>query len=902
VSLPSRPFFQPWPKIVSVALATLGVIVLVAYAKPREYLSDHIFNFIDFLRHTQLLILISSVVVTILVGLQAYYIIKRQKRSYKRLLKALEAERLATEYHQKLESQIAERTAALEKSEANLNRIISNASDGILILDAQGCIRFANPAAAALFNKTPETLINFHWGIPVTDLSEIELIDTKGDIHVGEIKVDDIEWLGEPAYLLMIRDITERKEAETRLRQQAEQDRLMSVITQRIRQSLNLTEILNTTVVEVRQLLETDRVLIYHFDADGTGKVIAESVSLDIFSILDRTIYDPCFRDDLLDSYRQGRVMALDDIYRHNLSPCHVEFLESLQVRANLVVPILQVRSDSDSTPDLWGLLLAHHCHGPRSWQPWEVELLRQLANQSAIAIKQSELFHQAQAANHAKSEFLANMSHEIRTPMNAIIGFCDLLKREITSPQQSHHLDSIQSSSRALLALINDILDLSKIEAGKLSIKHEPVNLKLLIREITQIFAPELLKKNIKLLTEIQPNVPPIVRFDEIRLRQILFNVVGNALKFTEKGYVKIQLSVMNSQENATPTDSQGDTVDLRLVIEDTGIGIAPEDQQRVFAAFIQSEGQSTRQYEGTGLGLAITKRLTEMLGGSVNLQSALGQGSLFTFVFPKVQVQPQTIGGDQDSDVDTDLSQFPHLTILVIDDAQIDRDLLHQYFIRTKHRLLFAQDGEEGVEMAVTYHPDLILLDLRMPNIDGFQAIEFLKRTPATEDIPILILTAANFTDSQAMLLDRCQGFLQKPVALFQLVSEMKKIIPTTHIPHSSLVTSPSASLALLDSFPSDLQVQLPEVLNKLLSIQSMWKQLCKTMNMRDLELFAQQLQTWATDYEYGPLLDYADRLSNQICTFDIENLPKTMEQFSEIFNQVSVLIQESETNSVS
>lgn len=288
--------------------------------------------------------------------------------------------------------------------------------------------------------------------------------------------------------------------------------------------------------------------------------------------------------------------------------------------------------------------------------QNLEEEVIRRTAeliesnNQLEIAKTKTEI------ASQYKSVFIANMSHEFRTPLNAILGFCELLRNSVKDSRLKSYVEAIASSGKVLLSLINDILDLSKIEAGKLDVIYEPVNMRMVIQEIEQIFSHSASQKKLLLFSEIDRKLPQTLYFDEVRLRQILFNVVGNALKFTEQGFIKISLT---TTEN-TPDDvkeSEGllndsllgfsigneatlQVVSLTLSIEDTGIGISPQDKLHIFDAFVQSNGHNNRKYSGTGLGLAITKRLTEMLGGTIELESELNSGSIFTFNFPNVRV----------------------------------------------------------------------------------------------------------------------------------------------------------------------------------------------------------------------------------------------------------------------
>ena len=465
------------------------------------------------------------------------------------------------------------------------------------------------------------------------------------------------------------------------------------------------------------------------------------------------------------------RAIAFHNVYEDPLLTAAAPLYRQLQLKSMLAVCTFYKGEPN-------GIISLHQCDRYRHWTEDEMELIEAVASQVGIALAQAKLLERererkqelkqknlalkqaplaAKAANRAKSEFLANMSHEIRTPMNAILGFCDLLKDSVEDAPSRSYLDAISSSGKTLLALINDILDLSKIEAGKLQLYYEPVNLRLLIGEICQIFSQKAEAKNIDLVTEIEETVPTAIMFDGVRLRQILFNVVGNAIKFTEKGMVKI--SVCSSRDNQEKKA-------LELAVTDTGIGIALEEQEQIFNAFMQSEGQSTRKYGGTGLGLAITKRLVETLGGTVRVASELGSGSTFTFIFTSVTTAHWTPSEIVPSILDEDLCQFEPSTLLIVDDVQSNLDLIQGYFARTQHRILLAHNGLEAIEMARTHQPDVIFLDLRMPEMGGKEATQQLQQEEATRDIPIVILTATTAKEDEDELKSFCQGFMRKPV----------------------------------------------------------------------------------------------------------------------------------------
>lgn len=281
--------------------------------------------------------------------------------------------------------------------------------------------------------------------------------------------------------------------------------------------------------------------------------------------------------------------------------------------------------------------------NGTYRWLAWNALGHTQLgviiaAARDITAQKESELLlikakEEAELANKAKSEFLANMSHEIRTPLNAIIGFSDLLRGMVENQKHHSYVEAIGTAGKSLLTLINDILDLSKIEAGMMEIRLEPINLRLLFREIEQIFSDISSRKNLKFLIEIDEDLPSALLLDEMRLRQVLLNIVGNAIKFTDQGYVKLSARMLTHQHQ------DDNLIDLILQIEDTGIGIKDHEKDDIFESFRQQSGQNNRKYEGTGLGLSISKRLTEMMKGQITLNSEVGKGSIFTISFSKIQ-----------------------------------------------------------------------------------------------------------------------------------------------------------------------------------------------------------------------------------------------------------------------
>ena len=378
-----------------------------------------------------------------------------------------------------------------------------------------------------------------------------------------------------------------------------------------------------------------------------------------------------------------------------------------------------------------------------------------------------------ANVANLAKSKFLADMSHEIRTPLNAILGFSEILKTKINDPQLSHHIEVIHSNGKSLLTLIDDILDLSRIEAGRVKPDPKKVNMNELCQGIEQLFIWKILEKEIALTVDIEPALPKGLLLDKKRLSQVIINLVGNAVKFTDKGFIKLTVQQI-------PLNTK-DCINLFISIADTGIGIPKDQYESIFEPFITQNGQDDYKYQSKGLGLSITKKLVSIMNGTISLESNLGVGSVFNVILNDVKI----ISEEKNHDFETEKYDFKNISfekvsILVVDDLQDNLDLIKAFLIDTNIDIIEAGDGKEAIDFARKYYPKLILMDLRMPILDGYEAIRILQNDKGLKSIPVIALTAAAMKeDKEKALKFGFNGYLRKPVNKEELLSEIMRFL---------------------------------------------------------------------------------------------------------------------------
>ncbi|MCW9026418.1 MAG: ATP-binding protein, partial [Thiovulaceae bacterium] len=462
----------------------------------------------------------------------------------------------------------------------------------------------------------------------------------------------------------------------------------------------------------------------------------------------------------------------------------------------------------------------------------------------------------EAEIANNMKSEFLANMSHEIRTPMNAIIGFTDLLEKNLQDSTNINYLKSVQDSSKILLTIINDILDISKVEAGKLKLEYAPVEIRSITKELESIFTNKIKSKSLDFNIHVDKNVPKILIIDEVRIRQILFNLISNSIKFTFEGSINITITT-------SKPDTEG-KVTLILEVKDTGIGIDAKEQKLIFEKFTQQNKQSNKEFGGTGLGLSIIKKLTELMDGSITLKSKKNEGSTFRVILKNINVSNEA---SLNTLKNTKIISFDEATVLVVDDIDSNRNLIINYLLDTNIKVIEAKDGEEAVQITKEQKIDLILMDLKMPKKDGYEATSEIKKFL---DIPIIAVTASVIYESKNENYMIFDDFLNKPLKMQELFDSLSKFLK-----HTSIEKVEEGSNNLIHANTKFSINDYPELRESLL----------KAKSQGDIELindFANILARYGTKNSIKQFNLYAIQLSSAVESFDIEECERILSNF--------------------
>jgi PAS domain S-box-containing protein len=619
-----------------------------------------------------------------------------------------------------------------------------------------------------------------------------------------------LRWFG------TVLDISDHKQAEAALRASTQREKAIGRSIDRIRQSLDIHTIFETTTSELRQTLNCDRVAIYRFNPDWSGEFVAESIAAGWISLMQQLddlnlpnnlaadfscaakelrtcgegVRDTYIQENQVGIYDRGVCYRMvEDIYTAGFTPCYVEVLEQFQARAYIICPIF-------CGSQIWGLLASYQNTGPRTWREAEINIALQISTQLGIALQQSQFLEASQqqavqlqkaalaaeAANLAKSTFLANMSHELRTPLNAILGFSQLMQRSTNlNPEQQENIRIINRSGEHLLTLINQILDLAKIEAGRITL--DPTNFKLsnLLDEAKEIFQLQAREQQLQLICESASDVPQYVQTDRLKLRQVLTNLLSNAIKFTKEGRISLRISTVWEGENQQlPINYK-----LHFEIEDTGCGMAADELARLFQAFVQTKSGEKSQ-QGTGLGLAISQHFVKLMGGAIAVRSQLGSGTTFAFDIPVSAVDPTDVESVQPPRRAIALEpNQPRYRILIVDDRSDNRKLLLKMLAGFDFEIQEASNGQEAIEVCSSFEPHLIFMDMWMPVMDGGEATKRIKATVKGQTTAIIAVSADNTQEARTVTAsDNSDDFIHKPFAEAEIFATLHKHLGVRYI----------------------------------------------------------------------------------------------------------------------
>ncbi len=645
-------------------------------------------------------------------------------------------------------------------------------------------------------------------------------------------------------------EIQERIATEAAMRVMAEREQATKHVIQQMRQSLNIESIFQATTAELRQAVECDRVLIYRFQPDWSGELVAESVCEHWPPVIPEPVgntkltevaveQNTCIITRLTDSeviirdtylqdnaggiyQQQNSYCCVSDIYEAGFDACYLELLAQLQARAYIIAPIF-------CGNHLWGLLAVYQNGNPRQWQNPEIQIVTQIASQLGVAVQQAELFAQTQkqaeelkqakeaadAANRAKSEFLANMSHELRTPLNAILGFTQLMQRDHTlSLEHQKYTDIINQSGEHLLGLINSVLEMSKIEAGQMNLCQVEFNLHDLLNSLAAMLKQKAMSKGLKLILDCDATVPQYIKADENKLRQVLINLLANSIKFTEQGQVilRVRSQGLYGGEEELANSGLPTKYQLFFAVEDSGPGIAPEEIGNLFQAFQQTRtGQQSRQ--GTGLGLRISQKFVQLMGGEITVESDLGKSTCFSF---QIQADlPETIAIVKSTSPILDVASIAPgqktYRILIAEDNPANRLLLSNILSRLGFVVQEAENGQQAIALWQAWQPHLIFMDMRMPIMSGYQAARQIRQLIATPNqenghnyppTKIIALTASAFTEQKQQSLDAgCDDFVSKPFRWEEILETLTKHLQVKYVYKNTEVSeiSPASNYIL-------------------------------------------------------------------------------------------------------
>jgi PAS domain S-box-containing protein len=692
-------------------------------------------------------------------------------------------------------------------------------------------------------------------------------------IHRLKMKDGRIKWVLEKWYSIhndkgravrslgTTQDITKLKVAEEAIKKQVENYKIISSVTaDLIKISQNNSEQLMKEVIKkivsffkvergiVTHIINGEMIEKYSFHAEGyelaaTAPNVHLGLVAPFFSLLKNNGY-----------------IIIPDNKRIPKDSEQFKIFKERGAKTIISAPLLNEKGE------ISGLLVLSSLKEERRWMEDEIALLKVLSNAISDARIKTDLENNlilakqtAEDANNAKSEFLANMSHEIRTPLNAVIGYSELLKEQIKQPKLKSYIKGITSGGESLLSLINDILDLSKIEAHAMKLDNKPASIKKMVNALQQIFSATCKAKGLDCIMIIEKGTKDELIIDELKLKQVLQNLIANALKFTEKGSVKVYVTCKETIKGSN-------ICNLKIEVKDTGIGIPAKEHEKIFEAFVQQNGQSNRKYGGTGLGLAITKKLVTLMGGEISLASEVGKGTVFTVHIPDIKIaepsKTTAITERNNKDI-----VFKNQTVLLVEDILSNREIIKGYCASLQLQIAEVADGIEALTYLKKHKPDLILMDIMMPKMDGKTTTEKIKENEELSQIPIIALTAkALETEEEKKLFD---NYLRKPITKKELIGTLQLFLK-----YQALKTN-NQKLKIVTNDK--------KIVNELLK---MHKKAERLMSIDDIKSFSISLKKNAKKIKNTALSKAAVELNDYCDNFEIEKINYLMKKIPLLF----------------
>tara|TARA_R100000027_G_scaffold67028_3_gene64295 strand:+ start:12799 stop:16344 length:3546 start_codon:yes stop_codon:yes gene_type:complete len=836
-----------------------------------------------------------------------------------------------------------ESEAFYRAGQRNLNSLINSIDEMIFILDQSYQIVYANDVAGSELGLDREDLVGTNLlefvpeeGRDLTrenfedlvagnlPLCSAQMLKEQHRLLRVEVQITSGRWGETDALFCVVRDAGRRDEASRALERRDRRLRIASNALVELITASDMEAGIREAVNRVASVFGADRICVSEKVRELGNRDNLKAAQICCWTEAASAMVnlgegDQTVQIDLMPEWseklRNGKSVA---VIRDSSTESERNYLEKLGVRSLLLVPI-HLRDN------WWGVMGAEMHDEAREWSSGDVSLFEIVGSGLAGLVETvrlqrdlieaknetektnselgeairhaQEMAEEASQANRSKTEFLANMSHEIRTPMNAILGFAELIEAEVNDPALVEFLRAIRSSGKTLLALINDLLDLSKIEAGKMSLQYEPVSLVDLIQDMLNIFQVRCQEKGVELKSEIASELPAQLLLDEARIRQIIFNLLGNAVKFTHRGSVELRIGTR-------PSSDSPHRVDLTIEVIDTGIGIEKEDQRSIFEPFEQSRGQKQKVYGGTGLGLSITSRLVKMMNGNLSLSSSLGKGSSFVVKLEGVS----TMGGSKpdsgrDPNVLSETSGLNELyqgrEILVVDDNPLNRRVLGASLRSLGVEVREATDGTECLRKLTEKLPDLVLMDILMPGLSGGETTARIHENPDWKGLPVIACTALDL--ARARQVSESADFddiLVKPVSQGALRSVLGRFLKRdSSVPAGEAANAtPLIEEERIDVPAADEEVIVlgPEAAAELIhdlegSFLDDWAMMKKRFRIEPILKASQEMHDLGRKYGSPELINYSEQLQHWIHLFDVQELKNAMEDFPDILDAI-------------